>query len=252
MAKTARELAKTQRRDDILGAARQLMRDGGDLSMRTLAERAGVSIATPYNLFGSKQSILLAILNADLKSYEDAVGQLRADEIDVLFESTGLMTSLLGQDPEFYRNMISAASRDGPEFRHMVNGPRYIVWKKLLRQATAAGLLADHVDPDAFAIASSQLLVANVLEWAQGALTLQEMTARNHYGLALTLLAIATGRSRPQLEAHLRDAERTLQQLWRRALSKRLRDGELNAEDRELLADQLKHLHTDDQLETTQ
>ncbi len=247
MAESARELGKSQRRDDILQAARSLMREAGDpgFSMRTLAERAGVSIATPYNLFGSKQAILLAVLNADLVEYEQALGELNADAIDVLFESQTLVTRLVQREPDFYRNMISAVSRDGPEFRHMVSGPRYILWKRLLGQATAAGLLDDRADPDAFAIASSQLMLANVLEWAQGSLATDEMEARNKYGLALTLLAIATDASRPQLEAHFRAAERTLQNLWRTALARRLREGTLDAESREILADQIKQLNRD-------
>ncbi len=252
MSASPRELGKSQRRDDILTAARALMRDGDDVgfSMRTLAEQAGVSIATPYNLFGSKQSILLAVLNEDLAEYERALETMRADEIDGLFDATALMTTMLRRDPTFYRSVIDAVSRHGREFRHLVNGPRYIVWKRLLRQATGAGLLVDHIDPDAFAIASSQLMLANLLEWAQGALSLDEMEARNRYGLALTLLAIATDRSRQHVQAHLREAERRLQDLWRTTLSARLRAGELDPESRELLADQLKHLQPEPDQET--
>lgn len=245
MAESARELGKSQRREDIVNAARSLMREAGDpgFSMRTLAERAGVSIATPYNLFGSKQAILLAVLNDDLIEYEKALGELNADAIDVLFESQALVSRLVHREPDFYRNMIAAVSRDGPEFRHMVSGPRYVLWKRLLGQATRAGLLSAHVDPDAFAIASSQLMLANVLEWAQGTLPLEEMEARNQYGLALTLLAIATDKSRPQIDAHFHAAERSLQNLWRTALARRLRDGTLDEESREILADQIKQLN---------
>ena len=59
---STRELGKSKRRREILAAARDLMRQSDDLgfSMRTLADRAGVSIATPYNLFGSKQAWLSA------------------------------------------------------------------------------------------------------------------------------------------------------------------------------------------------
>ena len=245
MAESARELGKSQRREDIVNAARSLMREAGDpgFSMRTLAERAGVSIATPYNLFGSKQAILLAVLNDDLVAYEQALGRLTADAIDVLFESQALVSKLVRHEPDFYRNMIAAVSRDGPEFRHMVSGPRYILWKRLLGQATEAGLLRTDVDPDAFAIASSQLLLANTLEWAQGTLTLEEMEARSQYSLALTLLAIATDESRPQIQSHFHKAERTLQKLWRAALARRLRDGTLDEESREILADQIKQLN---------
>jgi AcrR family transcriptional regulator len=226
------------------------MRETGGLSfsMRALADQAGVSIATPYNLFGSKQSILLAVLDADLAGFQRELTALRADEtgpdgIGVLFEVNSLLSNVLAREPDFYRNVLCALNRGGPELRQMVGGPRYLVWKGLLRQATEAGLLTPDVDPDAFAIASSQLSVANVLEWAQGALTLEEMDARNEYGLALALLAIATRRSRAYLQQRMRGAEARLQQHWRAALMERLRDGELDDETRELLADQLKHLN---------
>ena len=58
-----REAGKTERRQRIIRAARQLIRQTGNagLSMRALAVRAGVSLATPYNLFGSKRAIVLAV-----------------------------------------------------------------------------------------------------------------------------------------------------------------------------------------------
>jgi AcrR family transcriptional regulator len=233
-----------QRREQILDAARALMRDKGDsgFSMRSLAERAGVSIATPYNLFGSKQGILLAVLDADLADYQRELAAMRADEIGVLFQAIALLTTALGREPDFYRNAMSAVLRDGPELRLMVNVPRYLAWKRMLRQATEAGLLAADVDPDAFAITSSQSIGANVLEWAHGRLTLEEMDARNQYALALALLAIATERSRGDLQQRMRLAEGRLQQHWRRVLLERLRRGDLDQETRELLADQLERL----------
>ncbi len=59
-----REEAKAERRRQIVRAARELIVERGDagLSMRELARRAGVSQATPYNLFGTKRAILLAVL----------------------------------------------------------------------------------------------------------------------------------------------------------------------------------------------
>jgi AcrR family transcriptional regulator len=245
---SVREQGKTQRRDEILAAARALMRESGGLgfSMRTLAEQAGVSIATPYNLFGSKQAILLALLDADLADYETALGALHADGVEVLFEAVSLMTSLLARDPEFYRNVLAAVCRDGgPELRHMVSGPRYVLWKRLLRQATAAGHLRGDVDPDAFAITLTQLMFSSVQDWAQGSLGAQEMEARIRYGLALTLLAVATEQSRDLLTHRMRSAEARLQQLWQGALQDRLRLGPLDEDTRELLADQLKHVDTE-------
>lgn len=239
------EATKSRRRDGIVTAARTLMRRAGTegFSMRVLAEEAGVSIATPYNLFGSKQAILLEVLAADLKEYEAALARMRADEIEVLFRTIEMMAELFAQEPELYRSVIASVSRDGgPELRFMVSGPRYLLWKRLLREATDAGLLRADVDPDAFAVTVTQHMLANVLDWAQGNLSLAEMAGRIRYGLALSLLAIATEASRQQIESHLRSAERSLQQFWRAALAARLQEGTLDAESRAVSADQLRHV----------
>jgi AcrR family transcriptional regulator len=242
---SARELAKSQRRDDILAAARRLIRQSRDLgfSMRALAEEAGVSIATPYNLFGSKQTILLAVLDADLIDFETALGEIRADEISALFEAVALMTEHLTGEPDFYRSVLSGLSRQGGlRFRLMVSGPRYLLWKRLLTQATDAGLLRRDLDLDPFTVTLSQLMLANVVEWAQGTLEPEEMEARIQYGLALALLGVSAPRCREHLEARLRDAEARLQRLWRVQLGERLKHGPLDDDTRALLADQLKHL----------
>ena len=65
-----REAGKAERRRLIISAARDLIRETGNagLSMRGLAARAGVSLATPYNLFGSKRAIVVASCAAKLRS----------------------------------------------------------------------------------------------------------------------------------------------------------------------------------------
>ena len=58
-----RERRKLERRERILAAAQELIRATGSLglSMRALALKAEVSLATPYNLFGSKGAVLHAL-----------------------------------------------------------------------------------------------------------------------------------------------------------------------------------------------
>ena len=242
-----REENKSQRRREILGAARDLMRASGSaaFSMRSLAETAGVSVATPYNLFGSKQAVLVALLDDDLADYQAELTRLDPSGVDALFEAAALMQRQLAGDPAFYRNVFAAvAAEGGEELRFLISGPRYALWKHLLREATRAGLLDPDIDPDAFAITLSQLLLANVQEWAMGFLEIGEMDARIRYGMALALLAIATPASRPTLKERMQAAERDLQQLWRSELEKRLREGRLDDAAKAVLADQLKHVGT--------
>ncbi len=79
------------------------MQQTGDtgFSMRALADEAGVSIATPYNLFGSKQTIMFAVLDADLEYYQKRLAKVRVDELDVFFKAVSLATSLYSTEPAF-------------------------------------------------------------------------------------------------------------------------------------------------------
>ena len=137
-----REQAKDTRRRRIVRAARVLMQKTGDtgFSMRALADEAGVSIATPYNLFGSKQSIMFAVLDADLEQYQRRLAKLRVDELDVFFKAVTLTTSLFSTEPAFYRAVLFAVYNDGGrEFRSMFGGPRHAMWKGMVQDAVGKG-----------------------------------------------------------------------------------------------------------------
>ena len=100
----SREESKDQRRKQIVSAARSLMQQTGDagFSMKSLADQAGVSLATPYNLFGSKQAIMFALLEADLAHYQVRLEKLRVDELEVFFRAVSLATDLYATEPGFY------------------------------------------------------------------------------------------------------------------------------------------------------
>lgn len=213
--------------------------------MRTLAERAGVSIATPYNLFGSKQAILVAVLDKDLDDYRQALAALRADGIDNLFEAVALMADMLEREPEFYRTVLTEVFRDhGGELRSLVGGPRYLLWKRILGEATNKGLLGEPGRTDAFAVTLSQLNFATVQAWALGLMGTQEMRARLRYGMALTLLGIATADSRTAVERHLAEAQTELEAIWRAGLQEQLQSGQLDSTTRERLGEQLRQMDT--------
>jgi len=240
-----REENKLARCADIVAAARELMQQSGDVgfSMRALAERAGVSIATPYNLFGSKQAILVAVLDTDLEDYQRALAAMPAHGVDSLFDAVSLMADLLEREPGFYRAVLAEIFRDrGGELSKLVGGPRYLLWKRMLGEVAGKGLLDHHACSDAFAVTLNQLNSTIVQEWALGLIGMQEMRARLRYGMALTLLGIATPKSRRALAAHLDKARQELDTAWRATLERRLESGELDSSTREMLREQLKQM----------
>ena len=198
----SREESKEQRRRDIVRAARTLMQETGQagFSMRGLADKAGVSIATPYNLFGSKQAVMFAVLDADLEQYQEQLEKLKADEIDVFFKAVTLATTLYSAEPGFYRAVLFAAYNDGGTgFRAMFGGPRHIMWRRLVNNAREAGFLADDVEPNSFAINLGHIFFSCIIEWVNGLLSLEELEARGHYGFAIALRGVATSASSERL-----------------------------------------------------
>ena len=105
-----REEAKEERRRRIITAARDLIRETGDagLSMRAIAARANVSLSTPYNLFGSKRAIVVAVLQ-DVRQFQERFSTVRvADPIENIFAALDIGIDFYLGDPAFYRTLWSA------------------------------------------------------------------------------------------------------------------------------------------------
>lgn len=98
------------RRGKILEAAEALIRRNGsiDFSMQDLASEAGFSLATSYNLIGTKSAVLYWLLN---RSVEQLQNQYREMKVTHFNRSEGfrlieMVTSFFASDPEFYRPLI--------------------------------------------------------------------------------------------------------------------------------------------------
>src|ERR1700756_5038682 len=105
-----REAGKTERRQRIVKAARQLIRETGNagLSMRALAARAGVSLATPYNLFGSKRAIVLAVPQDVREFHQRFAAPRAADPVERMFAAVDMSIDFYIGDPRFYKTLWAA------------------------------------------------------------------------------------------------------------------------------------------------
>lgn len=212
-----REEAKAARREAIVDAAMRLMYARGDsgFSMRALADAAGVSIATPYNLFGSKQAIMLAVLDTGMARYEQRLGRLEADELDIFFEAVSLATELYAEAPKFHQAVLFSAYGDGGrDYRAVFGDPRFLFWKMLVERARQAAWLEPEIDASALALALSQQFFICILEWAYDEIDLPELEARVHYTFALLLNGAATDRGSARLKPRISGLQNQLTDRW--------------------------------------
>ncbi|HTO09410.1 MAG TPA: TetR/AcrR family transcriptional regulator [Myxococcota bacterium] len=209
-----REKQKAERREQILDAARRLIRatGGTEFSMRRLATEAEVGLVTPYNLFGSKSGVLYALLNAALERL-DRVVDVRSPRkpVDTVLELADRAAEIYARDAAFYRPLMQylLGVRDR-EHRPRALEHSLRLWSRTVEAAVRGGLLPQSVDQELLA---RQLLIGfiGVVElWIHEEFDDDEFRAQSMYGSALLVLAHAAPGARPRLLARLRALERRL------------------------------------------
>lgn len=205
-----REQAKADRRLKIVRAARDLIRETGDtnLSMRMIAQRAEVSVATPYNLFGSKRAVVMAVLE-DERDFLDRFNSLKVDNaIDRLFEAHALGAGYFIQDPDFYRPLWKALlDTNGEDNTGLATPERQeqtrAAWRWLLTCAQEEGLLHTGIPVEILERMLSHLGNGVMLSWAMGTLPTDHLLPSASLGYALILSAAATPAGRPLLDRQI-------------------------------------------------
>src|SRR5262245_30625774 len=211
---TLREKQKERRREQILDAARRLIRatGGTDFPMRRLADEAEVGLVTPYNLFGSKTGVLYALLNDSLGRLDRAVDvRPSAKPVDAVLELAGIAADMYVSDPTFYRPLMQCilGVRD-TEHRPPALERSLRLWSRTVEAAVRRGLLARSVDARLLA---RQLMITfiGVLElWIHEDLDDAAFRAQSLYGSALLVLAHAAPSARARLLERVRAVEKRL------------------------------------------
>ncbi|WP_293683142.1 TetR/AcrR family transcriptional regulator [uncultured Phenylobacterium sp.] len=201
-----REAGKAERRGRIIQAARDLIRETGNagLSMRALASRAGVSLATPYNLFGSKRAIALAVLN-DVREFQNRFAHAGSSEpLERLFAALDIAVGFYIEDPPFYRTLWAAVFDPSDDVRREIyNGKRDEFWQSLVAATAKAGVLAPNVDVELLFRALDRSFASVMLAWVVGELTSEQLAPTVRYSYALALKGAAAPGWRGRLDAKL-------------------------------------------------
>lgn len=205
-----REAAKDERRRRIIIAARELIRETHTvgLSMRELARRAGVSLATPYNLFGSKGAIVLAVMQ-DVREYRQRFfSRPFADPIARIFDAVDLSVEYYLQDPDFYKTLwreIFAASGD---VRTAIYNPqREQFWLRLIEDAVEVGAIAPTIDAEFLLHQLDHQFRSVMLDWVSGDLPPDALAPTIWLGYALMLLGAAMPAWRGPLEVRIAQSQ---------------------------------------------
>lgn len=186
---------KAKRQRAILDAARDIMAESGEagLTMFALASRAGVSPATPYNLFGSKQAILQAVYEEDMRefhaNYDENAGD---DPLGRIFDLVDFTIEHWSSSPDFYRAMLTVLSRSAGSGVEGAWSPRRSYARKLVQDLAAAGGIAADAPIEALATALIRTLKSVGGEWVDGTVTLEEAGRELGTGFGIVLTGFVT------------------------------------------------------------
>jgi AcrR family transcriptional regulator len=189
-----REHAKQERRQRIVRAARELITETGDasLSMRAIASRAGVSQATPYNLFGTKRAIVLAVLQ-DVEAFgRRVIDRLSDDPIDRIFDALETMADMYAADPDFYRILWLHLfdPRGNKDVRGDFELSRRAFFRHLTHLAAEEGLLDPRFDIDLVAAQLEQALFGTVSLWLFGYIDVDQLRPMLGFAAGMILTGV--------------------------------------------------------------
>ena len=205
------------RRRRILDEAANLLAEGGyaALTLRSLADHAAVTVPTIYNLIGSKDAVVAALvgdaldrLDVELARLSPARGIGRAEAvITVSF-------ALFAAQQHIYCSVFRSLDDVGINRQENVLGPLFrragAVHELAISEAVEAGFLRGRLQPLALAHNILHALMETFKLWALGALPVDVARARAFYALYVSLLADATKAGRAILLARIAPYEAVL------------------------------------------
>lgn len=167
-----REQAREERCERILVAARWLLVENASdgFSMSKLAKQAGLSLATPYNLFGGKAEILVALFEREVSRFHFKL-KLEDDEEIIASIQRGLaqLSQGITRHRVFYFNLwkhLTALGID-PSRRLVLPLSRNVlapIAKSMINANSPDGHLRREVLIDHF----SRMLEINFIHWISG------------------------------------------------------------------------------------
>ncbi len=188
------ERRQERTRRDVIDAAGVLIAESGldGLTMRKLAERAGVAVATLYNQFGDRDGVVVAFVSSGLDQLEiELDAQPDAGPIDTtraLFEA---LDENFAAEPEVWRP-IFASLKFGSEDHGMGEvGDRVVAYiESDFAKAASDGRFDVDVDVERLARHVFNTRMNRLEKWANAAIDWDSYRSSSTLGLELILAAV--------------------------------------------------------------
>lgn len=168
---TLRQKQTNARRHKMLDAAETLIRQTGgtDFSMRVLADAAEVSPATPYNVFGSKEGLLFALLQRNLEVFLERESHISTqDPFEQALEAAESAVGLLVGDPRLMRPLYQVMLGLSDPIHHpeFIQGA-FVFYRRALAGMRAEGIIPTEDDVEIMALSLMAHMIGLLTLWVQ-------------------------------------------------------------------------------------
>jgi len=206
------ERQSAERIDRILDAARSLIieTNGIGFTMKDVAARANVAPATPYNLLGSKDGLLYALLSRSLDALFIGILRYRAaDPLEHPVEAGAFAADMFIRDGLIHRQVLPVffGTRDElhrPWFMHR----SMTFWSHSLEAAYRQKVIPpEETERDDLARLLMITFIGAANLWVHGDLDDEELRAQVIYGFGHIMLGFAEGASRKRMLAIIKEAQ---------------------------------------------
>ncbi len=201
---SARQLERQSR---ILATAREMLAEVGynGLTIRALASRAGAAQGTLYNLFHSKDELIVAAIEDQLSELAERAAAHSQPGIDRILALGDETSGQIRRTPAYAEAMARAVFSSSPDdaltknlyLRGLVNLREQLTVAKAngeLRSAVRVPRLARHLQAQTWGL---------VAGWMLGMFPLRQLSREYRRSQIMTLASCADGEARVRLEAEL-------------------------------------------------
>lgn len=200
-----------ERRKRILDTTERLIRETGgtEFSVRAIAAAAEVAPATPFNLFGSKEGLLYALLSRSLDAIiTQGLAFKSSNKLDHVVEATTTAVEVFVRDPNYMRPLYRVLLGVDDE----VHRPQFMkrslgFWGAAVETLPARGMLKAPRQRE-FAAISLQAQFLGLLElWVHHDIDDRQFLKHAIYGIVGSLAGLVDDKSRKAIISFLEIAE---------------------------------------------
>ncbi len=210
VAKSASEASQggpAARRQRIISVTRELIGELGieAITMRDLALRCEVAVATLYNQFGSREAIIAAALRSDFEGRYEPLSQrtLALGPAEKLRERIGeAARAIVGPMRDYTRSVMFFYFHHKPDstLRAAIHDFVATDFTAIVRDIETRGDLQPWARVDTFADDLITQLYALVMKWSQGYIADRRLRARLLHAASVSFIGISRGQSREDFE----------------------------------------------------